>query len=154
MKRHSTIKSSHKRSANYSSRAQERKSGTNRYIMHDNYNELNELQKDNVGIYRRNSNLNNESLIKTIQMNSCCYYFLSKKKNMDVNLLGEGMKVITERLDIMNIFVKLYQDEKVQEKILSNFEGIRMSDECIYNIDILKNEKDNVNNNDDESNNV
>ena len=86
-------------------------------------------------------------------MNSCCYYFLSKKKNMDVNLLDEGMKVITERLDIMNMFVKLYQDEKVQEKILSNFEGIRMSDDCIYNINNHKKRKESVNNNEDENNN-
>ena len=75
-------------------------------------------------------------------MNSCCYYFFSKKKSMDVNLLDEGMKIITERLDIMNMFVRLYYDEKVQEQLLSKFEGIRMSDECIYNVDIIKNEKE------------
>ena len=86
-------------------------------------------------------------------MNVCCYCFLSKKKSIDVNLLDEGMKVITEKLDIMNLFVKLYGEEKIQEKLLNDLEGIQMSKDCKYNLKNIKKEKEKKNYDDNESNN-
>ena len=84
-------------------------------------------------------------------MNVCCYCFFTKKKSVDVNLLDEGMKVITERLDIMNLFVKLYAEEKIQEKLLTELEAIQMSKECKHNLKIIKKEKENENDDNNES---
>ena len=45
------------------------------------------------------------------------------------------MKIIVEKLDIMNIFNRVYKDEKIQERM--NFEDIEMSDECKQKIDLI-----------------
>ena len=105
------------------------------------------LKRNRAHIYRRNKVINKEEIIEKIKLNIFCYYFLRKKKNMNVNLLDEGMKVISERLDIMNIFIKLYQDEKVHEKFKFKSEGIKMSSDCINNLDIIKKINDNNRNN-------
>ena len=133
-----------KKNDNYSLEDEEKKQESRRPIINDP-SELKGLKGEKIEIYQKNANLNSEAIIKNIKMNICCYCFLSRKRSMNVNLLDEGVKIISEKLDIMNIFVKLYQDEKMQEKMLGNLEGIRMSDECIYNINILKKDKENVN---------
>ena len=49
-------------------------------------------------------------------------------------LLDEGMKVIIEKLDILNLFKKIYRAERLQE-IDNLFEDyIEMSDECKQNL--------------------
>ena len=153
-----TIKSKHKSkntNINYSVSNRGRKKETNRPIVNENSNESNTIKNYNVEIYQRNINIkqNKESLIKKIKMNVCCYCFLSKNKSIDVNLLDEGMKIITEKLDIMNLFVKLYGEEKIQEKLLIDLEGIQMSKECIYNLKAIKKEREKNDYNDNESNN-
>ena len=135
-------------STNYSLSKKERKEGTNRPVMND---ESNEEKNDNVDIYQKNISHNKGAIIKKIKMNVCCYCFFTKKKNIDVNLLDEGMKVITERLDIMNLFVKLYAEEKIQEKLLTELEAIQMSKECKHNLKIIKKEKENENDDNNES---
>ena len=115
-------KQSNKRASNHSLKKQEN-DGTNKPIGSINVNEsneLNNLKKDQVEIYKKNSDtFGKEAIIKNIKMNICCYCFLRKKTSIDVNLLDEGLKIITKRLDIMNIFTKIYQDEKIQEKYLT-----------------------------------
>ena len=153
------IRSKHKTkntSSNYSVGNKVRKNETNRPIVNENFNESNDVKNENVEIYQRNTNTirnNKEAIIKKIKMNVCCYCFLSKKKSIDVNLLDEGMKVITEKLDIMNLFVKLYGEEKIQEKLLNDLEGIQMSKDCKYNLKNIKKEKEKKNYDDNESNN-
>ena len=44
------------------------------------------------------------------------------------------MKVITEKLDIMNLFKKLYIDEIIQEKVKIKDVKIEMSEECKENL--------------------
>ena len=44
-------------------------------------------------------------------------------------LLDEGMNIISNRLDVFNIFNSLYKDEKINEKLWKN-KDINMSDEC------------------------
>ena len=45
------------------------------------------------------------------------------------------MNVITQNLDILNIFKKLFLDEKIQEKLKKEKDdSIKMSDECINNL--------------------
>ena len=64
----------------------------------------------------------------------CCFLCIRKRKNMQNVLLDEGMKVITEKLDIFNLFKKIYRAERLQE-IDNLFEDyIEMSDECKQNL--------------------
>ena len=140
-------KQSNKRASNHSLKKQEN-DGTNKPIGSINVNEsneLNNLKKDQVEIYKKNSDtFGKEAIIKNIKMNICCYCFLRKKTSIDVNLLDEGLKIITKRLDIMNIFTKIYQDEKIQEKYLTKSIIIPMSDKCIYNLDIIRKENERI----------
>ena len=56
----------------------------------------------------------------------CC----TRKRNIIQNILiDEGKSVISEQLDVFNIFDKLYRDEKIQEK-LTKVKLIEMSEEC------------------------
>ena len=130
-----------KKNDSYSLEEEEEQKHESRRPIMKKGSELKDLKEEKIEIYNKRANPNNETIIKNIKMNICCYCFLSRKRSMNVNLLDEGVKIISEKLDIMNIFVKLYQDEKMQEKMLGNLEGIRMSDECIHNINILNREK-------------
>ena len=56
----------------------------------------------------------------------CCIRF---PKNMNNLLLDEGMKVITEQLEIFNLFMKLYKEEKIQRNIDQKIYMIEMSEE-------------------------
>ena len=75
----------------------------------------------------------NRSIINKIKMNCCCIYFwfcfARKKKNVQNILLDEGMGIIVENLDIMNIFKKIYNINKIEESLKVN-EIIDMSDIC------------------------
>ena len=82
-----------------------------------------------------------KGIINKIKMNKFCTYFcflcVRKRKNMENILIDEGMKVITEKLDIMNLFKKIVRDEIIQEREKINDDLIEMSDECkakLYNI--------------------
>ena len=44
-------------------------------------------------------------------------------------LINEGMKIISEKLDIINIFKKVYKVEKNNIKIITEDEVFDMSDE-------------------------
>ena len=102
------------------------------------------IKNDNIEIYRTNAKQNKETIITLIKVNACCYCFLRKEKNIDVNLLDEGMRLISENLDIINIFVKLNEIEKIKENILlSKLDNIQMSKTCKYYLDIIKREVDN-----------
>jgi len=121
--------------------------GSERPIIEENneqMNELNNLKKNKVEIYTRDMKNEKDTIITKIKMNICCYCFLSRKKSIDVNLLDEGMNVITEVLDIMNIFSKMYQNELIKDKLLYDLGNILMSDTCKYNLDIFIKEKDNI----------
>ena len=57
----------------------------------------------------------------------CC---IRKRKNVNNYVLNEGLNIIGQRLDIINIFKKLYYDEKVQKYYVKQIEELPMSDEC------------------------
>ena len=63
-----------------------------------------------------------------------CFLCVRKRKNIQNILLDEGMKVITEKLDIMNLFKNLYRNEKIQEKEINQEEIIEMSENCKVNL--------------------
>ena len=73
-------------------------------------------------------------IINKIKMNKLCTYFcflcVRKTKNMENILIDEGMKIITEKLDVMNLFKKIVKDEIIQERENIKNDLIEMSDEC------------------------
>ena len=75
-----------------------------------------------------------KGIINKIKVNKFCTYFcflcVRKRKNIENALIDEGMKVITEKLDIMNLFKKIYRDEVLQEKEKIIDDIIEMSEEC------------------------
>ena len=85
------------------------------------------------------------NIINEIQINKICIYlffcFARKRKNINNILLDECMNIITQKLDILNLFRNLYKDEKMQIKFDIKDELIQMSNECIIN---LKNIQKNV----------
>ena len=67
-----------------------------------------------------------------------CFICIKKRKNIQNILLDEGMKVIKEKLDIINIFKNLCRDELYQEKEkINETEIIEMSDSCKNNLEIV-----------------
>ena len=78
-----------------------------------------------------------EKDLKNVYINNwllCCFWCTSKKKNVNKVLFEEGSKIITERLDILNMFNHLYIAEIIQKKVGIEAKGINMSENCINNI--------------------
>ena len=74
------------------------------------------------------------SILDEIKINKffiiCGFCCIRKRKNVNNYVLAEGLNIIGERLDIINIFKKIYYDEKVQKYYVKQKEEIPMSDEC------------------------
>ena len=81
----------------------------------------------------KETNTENRLIIDRIKMNCCCIYFwfcfARKKKNIQNILLDEGIDIIAENLDIMNIFKKIYNINKIEQTIQVN-SIFDMSDQC------------------------
>jgi hypothetical protein len=83
-----------------------------------------------------NNHIINEKrgIIKKIQVNRfftyLCFLCARKRKNIQNILLDEGMKIIIEKLDIINLFKKIFRDEKIQGRLDDKDEYIEMTDEC------------------------
>ena len=69
----------------------------------------------------------------------CCFLCARRTKNIQNILLDEGMRVITEKLDILNMFKKMVRDEKIQENYDFKNEEMNMSEECKQNIEGIYN---------------
>ena len=61
---------------------------------------------------------------------------------MNKVLFEEGSKLITERLDLLNMFSHLYTIELIQKKLGIEAKGMNMSNHCKNNLQIV-----NLNNN-------
>ena len=74
-------------------------------------------------------------IIKKIKINSLgvyfCFCYVRKRKDLQNILLDEGIKIIVEKLDLVNIFKKLYKEEKNQERIIKD-DAIKMSHNCQF----------------------
>ena len=85
-------------------------------------------RKENTEI----NNNENRRIIDRIKMNCCCIYFwfcFARKKNTIENaLLDEGMRIIVENLDIMNIFKKIHSAELMEQTLKNSGKVIDMSD--------------------------
>ena len=66
-----------------------------------------------------------------------CFICARKRKNINNYLLDEGIKIILEKLDILNIFRKMFKDEKIRDKNTSDY-FIGMTEECKQKINEYK----------------
>ena len=85
------------------------------------------------------ANISEEEDLRNVYINNwliCCFWFTNKKNNLNRVLFEEGSKIITERLDINNMFNHLFIAEIVQKKIGVEARGINMSENCISNLPI------------------
>ena len=83
----------------------------------------------------------NRRIIDRVKMKCCCIYFwfcfARKKKNIDNVLLDEGMRIIVENLDIINIFKKINSAEIIEKTLKARGSLIEMSEECKQKIHFL-----------------
>ena len=111
------------------------------YNIYGKEEELKNHFKNNIENYEEN-NTGLLNIVNKIKMTRAyiylCFCCVRKRKIIQNILLNEGMNIISEKLDIFNIFDKLYKDEKIQEKLLKN-DIIQMSDECKINIQSIYN---------------
>ena len=111
-----------------------------------NNNPNNEIDQNNIITERDNdksidrtktkgSENPKRNIVSKIKINKACIYlcFLcaKKRKNYQNILIDEGMSIITEYLDVLNIFKKLFRYGRVQDKLNEpKDDKIIMTDEC------------------------
>ncbi len=83
-------------------------------------------------------------VVKKIKFNSfcvyCCICCLKKRKIVQNILIEEGMKIISENLDIFNIFIRLQKGKKEKQSLIKEKEDtIKMSDVCQKNLKDIHN---------------
>jgi hypothetical protein len=92
-----------------------------------------------------NKNISSDMNLKNVYINNwlvCCFWCVNRKKNVNKVLFEEGSKLITERLDLLNMFSHLYIIELIQKKLGIEAKGMNMSNHCKNNLQIV-----NLNNN-------
>ena len=101
-------------------------------------------EKEPAGSHNDTINSSDREL-KSIYINNwliCCFWCSNRKKNVNKILIEEGSKLITERLDILNMFSQLYIIELMQKKLGVEAKGMNMSENCKNNLQLY-----NLNNN-------
>ena len=106
-------------------------------------NTLNEFDFNNNNINdKQKKNEKNKSFINKIIINKAyfilCFICFKKSKNIKKYLLDEATKIIKDNLDIINIFKKLYREEKYFETLQKGDIIIKMSKECIKKLENCK----------------
>ena len=102
----------------------------------DRREEIIQTDKNNLSKLKETKTKNQKSekrnIIYYIKVNKCCicFFFLcaKRRKNVQNILLNEGMVLITQNLDIVNIFNKIYRNGKIEDTIKNH--TLKMSDEC------------------------
>ena len=85
-------------------------------------------------------NIDDRRIIDRIRINCGCIYFcfcfVRKRKNIQNVVFDEGMGIIIENLDILNVFKKIYYMNQLEENLKLN-EIFDMTDKCKIKIDYL-----------------
>jgi hypothetical protein len=106
---------------------------------HINYNDANILTNNSDNSEENERRKGN--IISQIKVNKACLYLcfccIRRRKTIHNFLLDEGMNIISEKIDIFNIFDKMYKDEEIREKVLLN-KIIEMSDDCKLKLKSLR----------------
>ena len=105
----------------------------------NNFNNENDNYNRGIGLYTNNAFNQEENkqqgrdIVSKIKVTRAwvylCFCFTRRRKIIQNYLLDEGMNIVGEKLDVFNIFEKMYKDEEIMEKIMCN-KTIEMSDEC------------------------
>jgi hypothetical protein len=93
----------------------------------ENKNKNDELPTD------RTSKSLNENKLKSIYINNwiiCCFCCINRKKNINKALFEEGSRILTQRLDVVNMFNHFYIMELMQKNMGIEPKEMRMSDIC------------------------
>ena len=81
---------------------------------------------------KEKDNKNERNIITRIELNQFkpkfCYK--QKREHFEKILLEEGMKIILKKLDVQNLFKKIYKDNPQTDKINADSEYIEMSNNC------------------------
>ena len=100
-------------------------------------NEIKDKNSKNFLESEQNKKTNKKKvkIVKKIQFKSfcvyCCICCLRKRKIIQNILIEEGMKIISENLDIFNIFVRIQKGKKEKQSLIKEKEDtIKMSDVC------------------------
>ena len=103
----------------------------------DNNKEINNNEMSNINNRINNEVISNNSdgnLINEIHLNKilvhigfCC---IRSRNNLNNILLDESKNLLSEKLDIINIFKMMCLGEEVRDKFKLNNERIQMSNEC------------------------
>ena len=78
-------------------------------------------------------NLSTEQNLKNVYINTwliCCFWLTSKKRNINKVLFEEGSLMLTQRLDILNLFNNVYISEILQKKMGIEARDADMTDGC------------------------
>ena len=100
---------------------------------------------NNIQMKDKNKNNNAPKIMDKIKLNRaciyCCFLCARKRKNLENILLDEGINIICEKLDLINLFQKISKIdniENIQEKVGDNNLYSIMSNECKENLLSLK----------------
>ena len=104
----------------------------------NNNNGLNQNNNDVIKIYEIDKDsekkIERKNIIKKLDTNIFCTYFCfcfsRKRENFANTLMDEAMKIITDKLDIYNIFRNMYYVDDIKKKNNYIYEDIEISDEC------------------------
>ena len=105
-----------------------------------------ELNIEDVKIYDNEKQItdkiiNPKRLIKKIDTNIFCTYFcfccVRKRQNFGNVLLDEAMDIITDKLDIYNMFRNFYFIDDIKAKWNYEYKDIEMSEECKNRLNVV-----------------
>ena len=92
-----------------------------------------------ISISTKASEKTKRNIVSKIKINKFfiifCFLCIKKRKNYQNILINEGMNIITQYLDVLNIFKKLFIDGKIQEQLNEpKDDKIKMTVECFKNL--------------------
>ncbi len=96
-------------------------------------NFINKINQEEKEKYKKNKNKEIINQIRVNKLNYILCFKCCRKKDLNNLLLDEAIKIIIKKLDIFEIFRKIYKAEKIKNKYISEY-PIEMSKECIQNI--------------------
>ena len=113
----------------------------------NNNNGLNQNNNDVIKIYEIDKDsekkIERKNIIKKLDTNIFCTYFCfcfsRKRENFANTLMDEAMKIITDKLDIYNIFRNMYYVDDIKKKNNYIYEDIEISDECKHKLKEISN---------------
>ena len=97
-----------------------------------NMNNNSSASQENLKEIKKADNDKNSEILDEIKINNffivfafCC---IRKRKNVNNYVLSEGLDLIGKRLDVLNIFKRLFYEEKIQKSFMKETQEFAMSE--------------------------